>query len=502
MKFLFIINIILISVTTRSQTLFNNRYGSQLSDEGNAICITKDGGYAVTGISSANGAGGDIFLMKLNQQGVIQWQKNIFGVNVEQIAGVFQLPSGNFILGGTTYSYGSGCQDAFEVMMDSTGNLIWSRAYGDVNCNVIRGFSLAHGDGFIACGSSGGGGNDGWLIKTDENGSLEWSKYYQSTQGFFAVAPTIDAGYLAIGNSSSISILKTDSTGNPSWFKRYLSSSGNTTTFDVTTFKDGTAAIVGQVYINAYGAISDVFLMKVDPSGNLIWFKTYGYTFVEKGLSVKNTVDGGFIIGGYTNSFGHGDDDALLLKTDSSGNLMWAKTYGGVWYDRAEQVQVTNDAGYVFVGTSYSSANTDSSYVYVVKTDSLGNSCNYLDWTPLQQTQAYQPISLTISSFSFGVDSTCLAPISNYLFSENNICIVNQIPEVEMINTIFYPDPVISTLSIKGLTSNSTINIYELTGELILTQRIIENREIDLSFLKPGVYLLQSDYGVKKLVKM
>lgn len=501
-KALLPIMVLLISFSLNAQTLFNSRYGSSFSDVGNAICVTNDSGFAVVGISSANGAGGDIFFMKLNQHGVIQWQKNIFGVNLEQILGVYQLPNGNYILGGNTYSYGSGCWDAFEVMLDATGSLIWSKAYGDVNCNSINDFSLAHGNGFIGCGLSTGVANGGWLLKTDQNGLIEWSKYYTTTSGFFSVKPTSDGGYLAVGTNGSITILKTDSTGNPTWFQQYLSSPGNTTCYDLVTFDDGTAALVGQVYLNAYGGISDVFLMKIDPIGNLIWFKSYGYTFEEKGLSVQKTYDSGFFISGYTNSFGHGDDDALLLKTDNSGNLTWAKTYGGAWYDRAEQVQTLSDSGFVFVGTSNSTANSDSSYIYVVRTDKYGNACEYLNWTPLQQTQTYPPTSQTSIATSFGVDSSCTATISNFLFTENNICTVTAISEITNENALIYPNPVTSVLSIKGLPVNSIISLFTLTGELILSQRAFEKSTVDFSKLEQGVYILRCEYGIRKIVKM
>jgi hypothetical protein len=485
-----------------SQALFNKRYSPSSSEAGCAITVTHDEGFAVVGVSIANGAGGDIFIMKLNQEGAIQWQKDIFGTNLERVSGIHQLSNGNFIIGGSTYSYGSGCSDAFEVMLDSSGTLLWSKAYGDINCNEMVGFSIAHGNGFIGCGFPEGSADNGWLIKTGQNGELEWSKRYEGTQGFLSVKPSKDGGYLAVGANSIISVLKTDSIGIPIWFKRYLTSTGNTHCYDVVTLDDGSAVLTGQIYLNAFGGIADVYLMKIDSTGNLIWFKTFGFTFEEYGFSIKETYDGGFIVSGWTNSFGHGAADALLLKADRNGDLEWAKTYGNAWQDKASQIQTTSDSGYVLVGQSYTALNYDSSYIYVVRTDQFGKSCDYLDWTPLQQTQNYTPTSKTISAIDFGVDSTCSPMISSYLSREDNICSVTAISTLGEASIRIFPNPVTSILSIEGLPENSVIYLFSISGELILSQKVTESVNMDVSSLHQGVYILQWACGVKKIIKM
>jgi hypothetical protein len=124
---------IISSVISQAQSLFNKRYGSPSYDIGKAIAVTMDGGYITSGYTEANGAGGDIFVIKLNQQGSIQWQKHIFGINNEQPAGIYQLSNGNYIIGSQTYSYGSGLSDILFVMLDSAGNFVWSKSYG-VTC--------------------------------------------------------------------------------------------------------------------------------------------------------------------------------------------------------------------------------------------------------------------------------------------------------------------------------------------------------------------------------
>jgi hypothetical protein len=223
----------------------------------------------------------------------------------------------------------------------------------------------------------------------------------------------------------------------------------------------------------------------------------------EYGTSVKKTFDSGFIISGYTNSFGHGDYDAFLLKTDSSGNFQWAKTYGDAWMDRAFEVQTTNDSGYVFVGDSYSSTNTDSSYVYVVRTDQNGiTSCNYLDWTPLQQTEYYNPVSLTVTATNFGTDSSCTTPVLNEFFIERDFCLPLGLEEFEKENYNVSPNPSDGNfiINFNNNTSEKIIQIFDITGNIIYEKNKINNAEekINLINASKGIYFLKV-FDVKEI---
>ncbi len=500
--YLFIL--IAFATTAVAQTPFNKRYGSNEVESGYSITVTKDGGYAVVGNTLANGAGGNIFLMKLSRDGAIQWQKDIFGVNDDQAYSVYQLSNGNYIIGGKTYSYGSGCGDAFINMLDSAGNMIWSKSYGDVACQHQNSVTVTS-TGIAGCGHADGGGGNGWLYEVDFNGEIRWSKKYLNTQDFVSVKQTIDKGFLAIGSGSSISILKTDSLGNPLWFKKYSSLPANTKCYGVDMLKDGSAVLTGMIYLNALGNIADVFLLKIDPNGNTLWFKTYGFTFQEYGRSVKVTKDGGFIIAGYTNSYGHGDWDACLLKTNSNGDLSWAKTYGDVWQDQAVEVQTLENGDFVFVGNSYS-ANTsksDSAYVYVVRTDSNGiTSCQYKDWLALQQTQNYSPSTQTISAENFGIDSVCNATVSNYQFKERNLCsITTAVQSIEETNSFsIYPNPASNIIHLSNIAEQTQIRITNPLGQTVFQNTCKDGGSltIDISLLPKGLYFLNGHKFIKE----
>jgi hypothetical protein len=175
--------------------------------------------------------------------------------------------------------------------------------------------------------SFGAGRNDIFLIKTDANGNISWAKTYGGTSGDYAysVRQTSDGGYIVAG------------------------------------------------YTSSFGAgLYDAFLIKTDANGNRIWAKTYGGADWDLAHSVQQTSDGGYIVAGYTDSFGAGGDDFLLIKTDANGNVQWAKAYGGTDGEDAWSVQQTSDGGYILAGytASFGAGSWDA---FLVKTDVNGN---------------------------------------------------------------------------------------------------------------------------------
>jgi len=133
---------------------------------------------------------------------------------------------------------------------------------------------------------------------------------------------------------------------------------------------DGGYIVAG--YTASFGAGGfDIFLIKTDASGNVQWAKTYGGTSDDVAFSVQQTSDGGYIVAGAAASFGVGVD-IFLIKTDANGNVQWAKTYGGTSTDLAESVRQTSDGGYIVAGHTYSFG-AGGRDIFLIKTDANGN---------------------------------------------------------------------------------------------------------------------------------
>lgn len=188
----------------------------------------------------------------------------------------------------------------------------------------------------------------------------------------YSVQQTSDGGYIVVGragDSADIWLIKTDSSGNMEWDKTF-GGSGLDLPGSVQQTSDGGYVVFAQT--TSYGAGGrDAWLIKTDSSGNKQWDKTFGGKEEEPSFSGQQTSDGGYILAGSTSSYGEGSSDILLIKTDQNGNVLWDKTFGGSGYDSANSVRQTTDGGYVIGGLTFVGANDQRGWA--IKTDSSGN---------------------------------------------------------------------------------------------------------------------------------
>jgi len=252
----------------------------------------------------------------------------------------------------------------------------WKKTFGGKKEDRGRSVQQTDDGGYIITGYSysfGNGSFDVWLIKTDGNGNKLWDTTFGGKSADFghSVQQTTDGGYIIAGSlawDDSLYLIKTDSNGNMMWEKT-LGGNGEEEGKSVKQTDDGGYIITG--YTNSYGnGKSDVWLIKTDSNGNKMWDKTYGGTSYEYGTSVQQTADDGYIITGYTDSYGSGNNDVWIIKTDGNGNKMWDKTFGEEIEDRGYSIQQTTDGGYIILGLTYS---YESSDVWLIKTDNNGN---------------------------------------------------------------------------------------------------------------------------------
>jgi len=254
--------------------------------------------------------------------------------------------------------------------IDSPPSEEWNKTFGGTEADMGYAVQQTSDGGYIIVGHSfSGGGPDVWLIKTDYYGNEEWNKKVEGGYGR-SVQQTSDGGYIITGyQGADLLLIKTGSTGNKEWSKTYGGSSwdeGNS----VQQTKDGGYIVTGYQWV--YGSVQEVYLLKTDADGNKQWDKTFGGGNIDIGYSVQQTTDGGYIITGYTWSYGPGYLNVWLIKTDGNGNKQWDKTFGGPYSQIGYSVRQTTDGGYIITGfTDYHQATNYD--VWLIKTDASGN---------------------------------------------------------------------------------------------------------------------------------
>jgi hypothetical protein len=361
----FIIITISLFAQTPPDTTWTRTYGGGQYEWGRMVQQTNDGGYIILGETLSFGAGHyDIWLIKTDCNGIIEWDETYGGLDEDRGCSVQQTNDNGYIIGGTTASYGMGIYDFWLIKTDVNGNVEWENTFGGIGWEWGFFVQQTNDNGYIMVGASdptGMGIFDVLLIKTDRAGNQDWTQTFGGNSADYGtcVQQTSDGGYIIVGDTYSfgagsrdIWLIKTDESGNEHWTNTFGGSDSDRGNCVRQTLDDG-FIITG--YTKSFGAgDDDVWLIKTNNSGNIDWTNTFGGSNSDGGECVQQTFDGGYIIVGYTESFGAGSSDMWLVKTNSNGETLWTKTIGGEDYDWGRCVQQTNDYGYIIVGEDYS----------------------------------------------------------------------------------------------------------------------------------------------------
>jgi hypothetical protein len=398
-------------------TEWSRTYGGPDLEVANSVQQTSDGGFVATGRTNSFGAGyGDFWLVKTDADGDVQWNQTYGGTSSDLANSVQQTDDGGYIIGGYTYSFGAGNGDFWLVKTDVNGNIQWSKTYGGISDDEAYSVQQTCDGGYIIAGitaSFGAGGLDFWLVKTDPNGNMQWNHTYGgiSSDRATSVRQTVDGGYIVAGITQSFSagfedvwLIKTNANGNVQWSRTY-GGSGQDRAYSVQQTVDGGYIVAGSTL--SFAGFVDFWLVKTDVNGSVEWSEAYGDSSVEVAYSVEQTSDGGYIVAGAKDLGGLTSGEFWLVRTDANGHMRWNATYGGAGHDEAMSVQQTDDWGYIVAGYSAS----------------FGTGGDYDFWLIKLAAETY---TLTIAVTTGGTTS----PLpGTYSYTANSLVQVTAIPD-------------------------------------------------------------------------
>ena len=386
---------------------FTTTMGGSKNDVYKSIANTTDGGYVILGytqskdgdISTKLTEDFDFWVLKFSADNTLLWSKTFGGSKDDRGEDIITTKDGGFALLGYSQSTdndvtsNAGSKDFWVLKLTSSGTLSWQKNFGFLGSDYGTTLLETNDNGYLITGvldvtASNGQGNSRstqkhaggniWAIKLNNSGDLEWSKYYggSSTDIPLGVVKTIDNGFIIAGSSDSADIditnnkgaydfwiLKIEANGTLVWGKNFGGSEIDEASA-ITQTNDGNFIIVGDTRssnkdVSNNNGAADLWMLKISQEGILIWEKTIGGSSFDVGRSISRTQDNGFIISGSSRSLdanfnNQGQNDALIIKVDSEGNIIWQETVGGREIDFLYDAVELNNKTVIAVGESNS----------------------------------------------------------------------------------------------------------------------------------------------------
>ncbi|MFI5170970.1 MAG: T9SS type A sorting domain-containing protein [Chitinophagales bacterium] len=433
--------IIFLLVTAQAQCLlfsqaplieWQNTIGGAEDDELRCIEQTDDGGFILAGYSysdisgdkSENSLGTDYWIIKLNNSGEIEWQNTIGGMGDDWVESVHQTTDGGYIVGGFSYSgisgdktegayldpYGEKTADYWVIKLNSFGNIEWQNTIGGNKWDYLNSLEQTSDGGYILGGYSSTGisgdktenakGNyDYWVVKLNALGSIVWQNTIggNNFDGLKSIQQTVDGGYILGGYSlSGISgdkaegnfggndywVIKLNNSGDIVW-QNTIGGNGQDYVYSIDQTFDGGYILGGFSTSDSSGdkmemnigdsSYYDLWILKLNPFGNIEWQNSIGGSGIDVIYSVQQTIDGGYILGGTSNSQISGDKtedhfglpdhpfDYWIIKLNTDGSIQWQNTIAGNKDEGATSISQTEDNGYLIGGYSSSEIYGDKS---------------------------------------------------------------------------------------------------------------------------------------------
>ena len=349
---------VLADTTAHMATDILTYFGGDGWDWGTSVIRTPDNGFLIAGSTDSYGSGKNtLYLVKSDSTGKEMWSKIFGGAGEDNAEAMALTNDNNVIIGGVTSSF-SGNYDLYLLKVSLNGDLIWEKSLGSTDFEWGTDIAVLS-DGYAICGymitpSTGGDGGDFVILRTDLGGNTLWSKTFSrpDREWPYAMTATSDGGFLLAGlihpdgvNNVDIFLIKTDDTGGVVWEEAY-GGSGDERAFAVTETSDGGYVVAGSTRSFSFANLEQAYVVKVDAGGTMIWDEYFGDGGNLQARDIIENPDGSLVLTGNTTDVGTG---VGIAKLDASGNLLWNENIGLI----ATGMSICTDAGGGYTVTGF-----------------------------------------------------------------------------------------------------------------------------------------------------
>ncbi len=500
--------LIFIAVKSFGQTGFQNSYGDTTVDFGSAIIKSSQGFYCIVGATQLQSADStEIAIYFVNSMGDLISATTVGLPGNDYPTSIVEAVDGNFIITGYTYAspLDTVHSDIFAIKVDNVfGYELWSHFYGGPNDDMANCIIATPDGNYLIAGSTRSYGpfdRSALAMKIDDNGELIWSKItgIGVETEYYNAGISLDTNYILCGtavdgNGSDHYITKMLSNGTILWTNQ-VGSTGNESSAGLALTSDSGIVISGK-YVDPSVVGDDFLITKLDNAGNFLWAKSYATVRDEQLYSVLENSQGNLVAAGNSNTDTTGVtiNHVALLETDNTGSVIWSNVYGYI-LEVCEGYQIISsiDEGYACVGTTYATGDPLGE-AFLLKTDTSGVSgCDELPYS-------FTESSLTMNIINAGFEDPVVLDTITYFVNTNaftdqyvQMCFwdnVNKIQDSE--NIILYPNPASESVTIEGEFDGGTLSVYNQFGQILMTAKISGNKSlIQTSDFPSGLYFIR-----------
>jgi hypothetical protein len=472
-----------------------------------------DGGFAAVGQNLSNNNDNEVWFLKTNTNGDVQYSKTYSSSGNEAANSIKQLPNGDYLIcGNTTATAATTTTQIFVLRIDSTGNTIWSKTYDAVKNEIANCLIITANNEIVIAGSTTSVGiayPKGLLLAIDLNGNQLWSKAYTqiNTQSFNKVIQTADGGYLAVGSivlfgstDKDFVVTKVDAIGNIQWSNSYGDLSDEEA-FDV--IQAGTDYFLTGYTASAGAGSRDIYIIHLDPSGNIINGRVVGTGLSETAFNIHLFDPSTLVITGYSEISIASPirEVGTILKSDLNLNVFQAIYLGDTLEQSHVVSSVVTNIGKVAMTGFYVQQGQSTTNGFLAQNNlSYTEACN--EYYPVVTPVGYIPNKNTQTNVANATLTT-----QNIVFNEvnagtitNSICFTTAIDEIKpKMELNIAPNPVKDYLQIvlPSEIENAFITITSVNGVVLFSTYLNNQKNINVSALNAGIYFVQVKSAAK-----